>query len=115
MQQGDWDFYENRFLAYVLNGQGKDGKRFDDDFLVMTSGNACGSMDVRLPELPHKGEWKLVFDTSKNSSHKNDKKYQKGDVYTIEPHSVVVFTNQRSTQRENQKIRPIFNVKSGGR
>ncbi len=115
MQQGDWDFYENRFLAYVLNGHGNDGKRFDDDFLVMMSGNVCGNMEVRLPELPHKGQWRLVFDTSKNASHKDEKSYQKGDVYVIEPHSVVVLTNHRPEQIENQKIRQIFNEKSGGR
>ncbi|MBE6454336.1 MAG: hypothetical protein E7004_02125 [Alphaproteobacteria bacterium] len=115
MQQNDWDFYENRFLAYVLNGQNRSGKRFDDDFLVMTSGNACGNMDVRLPELPHNGHWRLVFDTAKETSHKDDKHYQKGDVYSIAPHSVVVFTNQRPEQRENQNIRPTVNLKLGGR
>lgn len=115
MQQGDWDFYENRFLAYVLNGQDTTGKRFDDDFVVMMSGNVCGNMDVRLPEMPHKGVWTLVFDTSKKSNHNDDKEYQKGDVYTIAPHSVVVFANKRPKQKEMQNIRPFTMEKNFGR
>ena len=102
-------------MAYVLNGHGRDGKRFDDDFLVMMSGNACGNMDVKLPEMPHKGQWKLVFDTAKSTSHKNETEYQKGDVYTIEPHSVVVFVNHRPEQRENQNINKAFIEKLKGR
>jgi pullulanase/glycogen debranching enzyme len=111
MQQHDWDFHENRFLAYVLNGQDEKGNRIDDDFLVMVSGNSCGDMDVRLPDMPHKGRWQLVFDTSKSCSYKDDNKYQKGDRYIIKPYSVVVFANRRPSQRENQNIRPVVNIK----
>ena len=115
MQQEDWDFYENRFLAYVINGQDEKGKRADDDFLVMVSGNASGNMDVTLPELPHKGQWKLVFDTSKNCSYKDEKDYQKGDKYTIEPYSVVVFSNKRPHQKENQNAKSFIMEKNLGR
>ena len=115
MQQGDWDFYENRFLAYVLNGQDENGKRIDDDFLVMVSGNASGDMDARLPDMPHKGQWQVVFDTSKPTSHKDETDYQKGDIYTIKPHSVVVFANRRLKQKENQKAKTLIIEKNLGR
>ena len=108
MQQCDWEFYGNRFLAYVLNGQNEKGKRIDDDFLVMMSGNECGDMEVRLPDMPHKGQWKLVFDTSKSTSYKDKKEYQKGDRYVIKPYSVVVFANHRPPQKENQNVRPLM-------
>ena len=36
------------------------------------------------------------------TSHKDEKDYQKGDIYTIKPHSVVVFANRRLKQKENQ-------------
>ena len=81
----------------------------------MVSGNTDGSMDVKLPEIPHKGKWKVVFDTSKRTSYKDDKEYQKGDVYRIESHSVVVFANQRPKQKENQNIKPFIIEKRGGR
>ncbi len=115
MQQNDWDFYENRFLAYVLNGQDETGKRIDDDFLVMVSGNASGDMEVKLPDMPHKGKWTLVFDTSKSCTYKDEKEYKKGDKYIIKPHSVAVFANHRPIQKENQNIRPMVKFKSGER
>ena len=104
MQQNDWDFYENRFLAYGLNGENEKGKRTDDDFLVMVSGNASSDMMVKLPDMPHKGQWTLVFDTSKPTSFKDEKTYQKGDIYLVVPHSVVVFANRRQKNQENQKV-----------
>ena len=95
MQQGDWNFQYNRFLGYVLNGQDKTGIRFDDDFFVMTSGNVDGPIDVKLPPTPHKGAWKLVFDTSKDSSYVDNDDYESGDFYHINSHSVVVMTCKR--------------------
>lgn len=96
MQQCDWEFQYNRFLGYVLNGQNKEGERFDDDFLVITSGNVDFPLDVKLPQTPHLGKWEMVFDTSKTTALIDDTKYAKGDIYQIQPHSVVVFTSKRN-------------------
>ena len=103
MRQCDWDFEYNRYLAYVLNGQDKNGTRFDDDFLVMTSGNVESSLQVKLPKPPHVGSWKVVFDTSKRTSEIDDTEYEKGSTYNISPHSVVVMTCKRdeSVAKEN--------------
>lgn len=95
MQQNDWDYPYNRFLGYVLNGQNSSGKRFDDDFCVMISGNPDSSMQASLPPPPHSGHWNLVFDTSKPSSYQDKNNYQSGHNYTIEPQSVAVFTCKR--------------------
>ena len=95
MRQNDWDFPYNRFLGYVLNGQNKDGKRFDDDFLVLASGNADGEMSVKLPPLPHRGSWELVFDTSRRTGQTEARKYQPGEEYVIKPYSTVVMINRR--------------------
>ena len=104
MQQCDWDFEYNRYLAYVLNGQDKNGVRFDDDFLVMASGNAEGPMQVRLPQTPHVGCWKVVFDTAKSVSEVDDNEYKKGSTYNIKPHSVVVMTCKRQDGRVNERL-----------
>ena len=95
MRQCDWDFAYNRFLGYVLNGQDKTGKRFDDDFFVMTSGNTDSPMDVSLPKAPHTGAWEVVFDTSKQTQDEDQRKYHAGDIYQINPHSVVVMVCKR--------------------
>lgn len=114
MQQNDWEFYGNRFLAYVINGQDKAGKRFDDDFFVMVSGNDV-EMNVKLPEMPHKGQWIVVFDTSKYCSDKDEKNYKKGDIYTIKPHTMVVFANHKPKQNEKQNLKIIANTKAKSR
>lgn len=109
MQQADWDFPYNRFLGYVVNGQDENGHRVDDDFLVLASGNPDGEMRVILPPPPHKGKWEVVFDTSKPTSHKDEKKYEPQDSYIIKPHAVVVMTSRRphsQRNRYNQNINP---------
>lgn len=101
MQQKDWDFTYNRFLGYVLNGQNKEGQRFDDDFLIMVSGNDNSSMEVKLPPTPHKGSWQLVFDTAKNTSYTDNTEYKQGSLYQIQPHSVVIMTCKRNNFHSN--------------
>lgn len=101
MQQNDWDFQYNRFLGYVLNGQNKEGQRFDDDFLIMVSGNDNSSIEVRLPQTPHKGSWQLVFDTAQKTSYTDDTEYKKGSLYQIQPHSVVIMTCKRNNFHSN--------------
>jgi glycogen operon protein len=103
MQQGDWNFQYNRFLGYVLNGQDKTGKRFDDDFFVMASGNVDGTIAVQLPPTPHKGAWAIVFDTSKDSAYEDNNDYKPGNIYHINPHSVVVMTCRRQEEKSNEK------------
>ena len=114
MQQNDWDFYGNRFLAYVLNGEDKKGNRFDDDFVVMTSGNVDGEMEVKLPPSPHNKNWKLVFDTSLSCSHKDEREYKKGSRYKIRPQSVVVFTSRRQDDKQNELIKQMLLKKANG-
>ena len=104
MEQQDWDYQENRFLSYILNGENKDGERFDDDFLVMTSGNPDGSMEVTLPRPPHSGNWQLVFDTSKPASYQETKRYTQGKIYTLSPHSLAVFTAKREDEEKNKEL-----------
>ncbi|MBR5599571.1 MAG: hypothetical protein IKW39_05975 [Alphaproteobacteria bacterium] len=104
MEKHDWDFQDNRFLAYVLNGENKEGKRFDDDFVVMTSGNPDGEMYVKLPRPPHGGRWQLVFDTSKPSNHKDATRYQEGANYILKPHSLAVFTSKRDDEQKNKAL-----------
>lgn len=104
MEQQDWDYYENRFLAYILNGEDKEGKRFDDDFLVMTSGNPDGSMEVTIPRPPHGCNWQLVFDTSKSSTYQEKRDYPPKSTYNIAPHSVVVFTAKRENETKNKEL-----------
>lgn len=106
MRQNDWDFPYNRFLGYVLNGQDKDGKRFDDDFMVLASGNPDGAIDVKLPPAPNGGAWSVVFDTSQAAMHKDQTVYQAGGVYAVKPQSVVVLTVKRSAERQNER-RPV--------
>lgn len=104
MQQTDWNFYENRFLGYVINSHDKNNYRFDDDFFVMASGNTDSAMTVHLPHLPHQGNWQVVFDTSKYSSESDLTIYSEGAAYELQPHSVVVMTCKRNINRfENQK------------
>ncbi len=103
MEKQDWEYYENRFLAYVLNGQNKEGIRFDDDFYVMTSGNVEFPLDVRLPKAPHNQEWQVVFDTSKPTLSVDDTKYLPNDTYQISPHSVVVMVSKKP-EKVSQKI-----------
>ncbi len=103
MKQNDWDFPYNRFLGYVLNGQDKDGKRFDDDFLVLASGNPDGEIAVRLPQAPNMGDWSLVFDTAQSSRHKENQTYQAGSFYSVQPQSVVVMTVRRKNNRANER------------
>ena len=114
MRQNDWDFPYNRFLGYVLNGQNKDGKRFDDDFLVLASGNADGEMSVKLPPLPHRGSWELVFDTSRRTGQTEARKYQPGEEYVIKPYSTVVMINRRPgpSQKSQNMSRQIRAQKS---
>lgn len=95
MQQQDWDYHENRFLAYVLNGENKEGIRFDDDFFVMTSGNVEYPLDVKLPLPPHNQTWEVVFDTSKPTLTTDNKKYHPKEIYQIYPYSVVVMVSKR--------------------
>ena len=109
MQESDWNCGYNRFLAYVLNGQNKEGKLFDDDFLVMMSGNPDFAMDVRLPKAPNNGCWQVVFDTSLPTSHKFSETYDVGDVYHIQPQSVVVMTCKRDRTEEQTRTKP-FNI-----
>jgi hypothetical protein len=61
-------------------------------------------MNVKLPEMPHKGQWIVVFDTSKYCSDKDEKNYKKGDIYTIKPHTMVVFANHKPKQNEKQNL-----------
>ena len=108
MQQCDWEFQYNRFLGYVLNGQDKEGHRFDDDFLVMTSGNVDFPMDVRLPQAPHQGKWKVVFDTSKLTTYIDENEYQNGSIYQINPQSVVVMTSKREETENNELMKKMI-------
>ena len=104
MRTEDWDFPQNRFLGYVLNGEDKDGVRYDDDFFVMMSGCPYDQIEVTLPKTPHTGNWEVVFDTSKPTTNKNNEIYNDGDKYMINPQSVVVFTNKRKkTEKQNTK------------
>ena len=98
MQQQDWDYYENRFLAYVLNGENKDGVRFDDDFFVMTSANIEYSLEVKLPSSPHGQSWEVVFDTSKSTLSVDEKQYLPNDTYQIYPQSVVVMVSKKKDE-----------------
>lgn len=108
MRQDDWNFPYNRFLGYVLNGQDKNGKRFDDDFLVLASGNPDGWMDVRLPPAPNGGKWTVVFDTALPTSHKDEKRYEASAVYGLQPQSVVVMTARRKEEcRKQRRLSPL--------
>ena len=112
MRTEDWDFPQNRFLGYVLNGEDKDGVRYDDDFFVMMSGCPDNQIEVTLPKTPHIGNWEVVFDTSKPTTNKNNEIYNDGDKYMINPQSVVVFTNKRKKderQNTNQMLDIIKN------
>lgn len=116
MQQNDWDFPYNRFLGYVLNGQDKDGKRFDDDFVVLASGNPDGAIDVKLPAAPNGGKWEVVFDTSQSATHKDRSTYQAGGVYAVKPQSVVVLTVKRSVECQNtRRVMPSTIAQKQGR
>jgi len=105
MQQNDWDFPYNRFLGYVLNGQDENGRRFDDDFLVLASGNPDGKMDVRLPPAPNGGRWSVVFDTSLPALRRDETRYEAGSVYPLQAQSVVVLTVRRNDDRHNERLR----------
>ena len=70
----------------------------------MASGNAEGTMQVRLPQTPHIGCWKVVFDTAKRTSEVDDTQYKKGATYNIAPHSVVVMTCKRDDGRVNERL-----------
>ena len=110
MKQNDWDYQYNRFLGYVLNGEDQTGHRYDDDFFVMTSGNSDFTMKVRLPATPHKGNWQVVFDTSKLNNEKDILLYKQGDDYYIKPHSMVVMICRRSTAADNKRqLYPMIN------
>ncbi len=109
MQVEDWDFYPNRFLAYVLNGEDKKGYRYDDDFFVMMSGCPYNKIEVTLPKTPHEGNWEVVFDTSKPTTNKNKETYNAGSKYMIKPQSVVVFINKRE-KKEKQNTKQIFEI-----
>lgn len=109
MREEDWDYKYNRFLGYVLNGEDKQGHRFDDDFFVMVSGNSDSIMKVNLPATPHKGNWQVVFDTSKPSSERDTLLYQQGAEYYIKPHSMVVMTCRRpQSDEKNLQLSPII-------
>ncbi len=104
MTKEDWDYYENRFLAYVLNGENKEGVRYDDDFYVMTSGNVEFPLDVKLPKTPHSQAWEIVFDTSKPTLSVDDKKYMPNETYQISPHSVVVMVSKKPNKTPQNTI-----------
>ena len=51
----------------------------------------------------------MVFDTSKTAASVDDTKYAKGDIYQIQPHSVVVFTSKRNNDNTRTLSRVAIN------
>ena len=112
MTNNDWEYPQNRFLGYILNGEDEKAHRFDDDFLVMISGSPFDDINVVLPTPPHEGKWELVFDTSKTTKKEALVEYNEKDVYAIKPQSVVVLTCRRKKYEKEKDKTNILNLKN---
>lgn len=96
MEGQDWQTPYAKTLAYMLNGKSKQAGGKDDDFLVMMSGDDYYTIDYQLPQPPSGGEWKLVFDSSRQGFVNEEQAFKAGDKYALKPFSYVILSHKNS-------------------
>jgi len=96
MEGEDWQTPYAKTLAYMLNGKSKQAGGKDDDFLVMISGDDYYTVDYQLPKPPSGGEWKLVFDSSRQGFVNEEQDFKAGDKYALKPFSYVILSHKNS-------------------
>jgi glycogen operon protein len=96
MEGQDWQTPYAKTLAYMLNGKSKQAGGKDDDFLVMMSGDDYYTVDYQLPKPPSGGEWKLVFDSSRQGFVNEEQDFKAGDKYALKPFSYVILSHKNS-------------------
>ncbi|MBR1604505.1 MAG: hypothetical protein IJ660_00165 [Alphaproteobacteria bacterium] len=101
MEEQDWHTPYAKTIAYVLNGKSQKSGN-DDDFMVMISGDDYYTVDYRLPLPPSGGQWKLIFDSSRQGFVKDTKEYQNGDSYALKPFSYVILSHKNEVNKEYQ-------------
>ena len=97
-QTPDWDNPDNHFLAFTL---GATDPREPDIFIAMNMAN--GAVTTELPEISGR-YWCLSVDTAKASGEdiipRPEQEAYADKVYTVSPHSVVVFENKLVTAQD---------------
>ena len=113
MEGPDWHVPYAKTGAYMLNGKSRTSVGNDDDFMVMVSGEDYHTIDYTLPEPPSGGNWKVIFDSSREGFVNDDKNYFAGDKYPLKPFSFVLLCHKNNTNEKQQQKLPITYISKG--
>ena len=103
MEAQDWRCGYAKTGAYMLNGSNNKGISKDDDFLILVSGDNYHTVDYKLPQPPHGGDWQLVLDTSKEAFNDTLEVCKSGETYALKPYSYVILTHKNGKERLNMR------------
>jgi glycogen operon protein len=84
MGEGDWNFPDGRFLAYVLAAVHEKGQPL---FIVLNG--ADEPVDVTFPEWPNTAQWQRVLDTSDGQSNADAGK--PGETWSAQARAILAF------------------------
>jgi isoamylase len=84
MGEGDWNFPDGRFLAYVLAAVDAKGQPL---FIVLNG--ADEAVDVTFPQWPNTAQWQRVLDTSDGQSNADSGK--PGETWSAQPRAILAF------------------------
>jgi glycogen operon protein len=104
MTRKEWHTSHVRCLGMLLNGRVMNefdarGRRIKDDVFLLLVNSYWEAIPFTIPSRPHKSSWDVLIDTHLHKDLKQDTVISFGEVYTLQPRSLVLLRQNRKPRK----------------